>query len=165
MDFPIGGKPFTLTDDCRNTRAIFDILKRYSMTDIHLMDDVPEGDRVIEYHSLGQKGRRRQLGRILHDLVNEKSLDKSQIVILGGHSMEHTCIGSNNHIGNFTIVEGEDEDPGIVHYYTYMKFKGCEADAVILLDVDPNDERWAQQTALYTTISRARYLLYIIWVD
>ena len=40
----------------------------------------------------------------------------------------------------------------------------CEADVVILLDVDRNDERW-DSTALYTAISRARHLLYIIWAD
>ena len=42
-----------------------------------------------------------------------------------------------------------------------MKFKGCEADAVILLDVDDQDERWSS-LAFYTAISRAKHLLYII---
>ena len=41
-----------------------------------------------------------------------------------------------------------------------MRFKGCEADAVILIDVDPKDDRWTNKSALYTAISRARYLLY-----
>ena len=47
--------------------------------------------------------------------------------------------------------------------YTYMKFKGCEADVVILLDVDSNDERWAERMALYTTIGRAKHMLYILY--
>ena len=80
---------------------------------------------------------------------------------LGGHSIEHTCIGNDNKVGSF-IVERESE-PGsnAIRYETYMRFKGCEADVVILLDVDPEDHRW-NKNALYTAISRAKYLLYIL---
>jgi DNA helicase IV len=42
-----------------------------------------------------------------------------------------------------------------------MKFKGCEADAVILLDVDPSDSRWSDR-AVYTTASRAKHVLYVV---
>jgi DNA helicase IV len=42
-----------------------------------------------------------------------------------------------------------------------MRFKGCEADVVILIDVDLKDKNW-NRSALYTAISRAKYLLYIL---
>ena len=42
-----------------------------------------------------------------------------------------------------------------------MKFKGCEAKAVILLDVDLSDERWSER-GLYTAMSRAVHELVVI---
>ena len=84
-------------------------------------------------------------------------------VILGGHSMEHTCIGDNPIIGSFHLTETMEDGPNIINYHTYMKFKGCEADVVILIDVDKKDERWANPISLYTAISRAKHLLYILY--
>ena len=42
-----------------------------------------------------------------------------------------------------------------------MKFKGCESEVVILLDVDPADPRW-DSTGLYTAMSRATHRLVIL---
>jgi len=102
------------------------------------------------------------VGKILHDLVNNKGIEPHRIVILGAHSMENTCIGSNPVIGMFRITETPEEGPNVINYRTYMKFKGCEADAVIIIDVDPADDRWAHHAALYTAISRAKHLLYVL---
>jgi len=44
-----------------------------------------------------------------------------------------------------------------------LAFKGCESDAVILLDVDPSDSRW-DKTGLYSAMTRARHLLGIVGV-
>ncbi len=99
------------------------------------------------------------------DLVINKNIDKRQIAIVGGHSMKNTCIGNDGTIGNFRISEAEQEYPGAIRYCTYMKFKGCESDVVILLDVDSRDERWASPQAMYTAASRAKHLLYILYSD
>ena len=49
-----------------------------------------------------------------------------------------------------------------MRYYTFMQYKGCEADAVILVDVDPRDERWSMPGALSTAMSRAKFSLYVL---
>ncbi len=162
LDFPIGGEPFVLRDNCRNTRSIFDMLITLTDRTMHLCPDAPGGEPVVELTVPIASVRRRELGRILHDLVNNKGIEPHRIVILGGHSMENTCIGSDPVIGMFRITETGEEGPNVVNYRTYMKFKGCEADAVIIIDVDPSDERWANPAALYTAISRAKHLLYVL---
>lgn len=165
MQFPISGEPFTLEDNCRNTRAVFNALKPYAVTGMRQIAGAPEGENVVELSSPSVQGRRKHLGRILHNLVNERKLDRNRIVVLGGHSIGKTCIDDRRQLGNFRIITEEEEDePGCIHYHTYMKFKGCEADAVILLDVDPDDDRWSD-SALYTAISRTRHLLYVIRVE
>lgn len=163
MELPINKEPFILTDNCRNTLTIFNKLKIYARTEMHLNNDAPQGEELVEFSSPDIGVRRRQLGKWLHDLVHNKGIVQKHIVVLGGHSIGRTCIGSNPRIGNFHITEEMEDGPNVIHYHTYMKFKGCEADAVILLDVDRNDERWADPMALYTTISRAKHLLYILY--
>ncbi len=162
LDLPIDKEPFVLDENCRNTRTIFDKLTALSERSMRLNPDAPGGEPVVEYTIPDAGKRRRQVGKILHDLVNNKGIEPHRIVILGGHSMENTCIGSNPVIGMFRITETGEEGPNVVNYRTYMKFKGCEADAVVVIDVNPEDERWANPAALYTAISRAKHLLYVV---
>ncbi len=130
---------------------------------MHISEDAPEGEKVIEYNIPDVTARRNQLGKILHDLVNVQHIKRDQIVILGGHSITGTCLGKNQRVGNFHITETGEDQPNAINYHTYMKFKGCEADAVILLDVDMKDERWSERMPLYTTISRAKHILHILY--
>ena len=44
-----------------------------------------------------------------------------------------------------------------------MAFKGLEADAVILLGVNPKDRSWSNPNALYTAMSRAKFVLHVLW--
>jgi hypothetical protein len=164
MQFPFHQPSLTLTKNCRNTRKVFERLRPFGAAWMRLAENAPEGEDVVEVHSPYPHVRLHELRSILHRLINEEGLSPNQIVVLGGHSMAHTCIGNNTSLGNFTISEAADENPNTIHYHTHMKFKGCEADVVILLDVDPKDERWSD-TGLYTAISRARHALYIIWAD
>jgi hypothetical protein len=161
MVFPITGEPFTLNDNCRNTRKVFEALKPYGPKEMRLMDGAPEGQKVTEFVSSSPQARRKELARILHDLVNKQGMNCNHIVVIGGHNIDKTCLAADHRIGNFVITEGTDNAPNTIFYHTYMKFKGCEADAVILLDVDADDDRWSPQ-AMYTTMSRAKHLLYMI---
>ena len=163
LDFPIDKEPFVLKDNCRNTRSIFDRLSTLTDRTMRLCPDAPGGEPVVEHTVPITSVRRRELGRILHDLVNNKGIERERIVILGGHSMQHTCIGDNPVVGAFRVTETGEDGPNVVQYRTYMKFKGCEADAVIVIDVDRDDERWASPAALYTAISRAKHLLYVLY--
>ena len=163
LDFPIDTDPFVLEDNCRNTKSIFEKLRPHARRPMRLPPDAPEGESVVEYTIPDAGVRRRRLGKILHDLVNDKGIARNRIVTMGGHSISHTCIGDNPMVGNFHVTETMEDGPNVVHYHTYMKFKGCEADAVIMIDVDREDERWADPVAPYTAISRAKHLLYILY--
>ncbi len=161
MEFPVKEPPFTLTDNCRNTRGIFSELLRHTDMKMRLAAGAPEGEKVVELSASTRHQSRNSLGKILDELVHEQGLKAGNIAIIGAHSMGHTCLGAAPGIGMFTISQDPTDGPDIVRYHTYMKFKGCEAEAVILLDVDSRDERW-NDSALYTAISRARHLLYVI---
>jgi hypothetical protein len=126
-----------------------------------VMAGTPEGSPVQQFSGNTDKQRWRHLRDIVENLIEDQRLKPQNIVIIGGHSMENTCLSREPKLGNYMVTEGHADGSNVIRYHTYMKFKGCEADAVILLDVDKSDARWSD-LALYTAISRAKHLLYII---
>jgi hypothetical protein len=160
LSLPKFGDAFVLDKNCRNTNEIFKTLKPYCTGNVRISEDAPAGIPVSEIHETDDLKRRKILSDIIATLLHE-GLFERQIVILGGHSMRKTCIGQNPTLGKISITENGVAEIGEIPYFTYMKFKGCEADAVILLDVSENDIRWNKE-ALCTAISRAKYVLHII---
>ena len=162
LEFPITDEPLVLNKNCRNTRHIARRLTSFIDCKMKVRDDAPEGVPIEEYWCSSDQERRKVLSRILHKLIHEHQIPKERIVILGNHGIENTCLKGHHEIGNFII----DQDPGdgsqAIRYHTTWKFKGCEADAIILLDVDKNEDRWSPYD-LYTAISRAKFLLYILY--
>jgi len=165
LEFPEMGEPFILERNCRNTRQISAALKELSGVDMRLHEMAPEGEPVKEIRCSSDRDLRKALGKALHELINVSGLSTDQVVVLGGHSIKNTCLGENSKIGNFTVKRGSKHEPNTIRYSTYMRFKGCEADAVILLGVDENDDRWSDPMALYTAMSRAKFLLYVLYKE
>ena len=108
---------------------------------------------------------REAVRKLLHELVHENSVQPENIVILGWSRFEKSIFSERPKLGNFVIVDslesgGRDE----IRYATVYRFKGLEADCVILTGIDP-EVRWLdeqqQQQMLYVAASRAKKLLYI----
>lgn len=154
------GNPFILNKNCRNSQEIFYKLKPFCSENVSISEFAPIGTPVQEFIEKSEIKRIEILKSIIEGLIAQNIFER-QIVILGGHSLAKTCLGDNPRLDKFEIVENSSHDIGKIPYFTYMKYKGCEADAVILLDVDQNDPRW-QKEALCTAISRAKHLLFII---
>jgi hypothetical protein len=161
LKLPELGQPFVLNRNCRNTSEIFNVLKPFCSGEVKISDSAPAGSPVSEFKDADPEKRRDELGRFLNKIVKEGKIYESQIVIIGGHSLSNTCLGKKPVAGGFAIVENGKPDIGRIPYFTYMKYKGCESDIVILLDVEDNDKRWNDK-GLCTAISRARHLLHII---
>ncbi|MGE5353392.1 MAG: NERD domain-containing protein [Syntrophothermus sp.] len=150
-----------LYQNCRNTKAIFDKIKPYGSEDMTVSEFVPDGLTPEDFKSDSPTIRMKQLSRILYKLIIEEHVPERDIVILGGHALNKTCLGNDTSAGVFRISQNGESGEHIIPYYTYMKFKGCESPVVILLDVCDDDLRW-NNTALYTAMTRAKHLLYII---
>ena len=154
-----GIPPVQLTRNCRNTKKIFEALKPYQTTASVILDSAPEGADVHILHGDCRKLLEQELER----LAMTEQIPLQDIVILGGHALEHTSIGDDPDVGRFHIVNrpaklGASE----IAYFTYMKYKGCESKVVILLDVDDSDPRWANKNGIYTAMSRAVHQLIMI---
>nr|MBP7323288.1 NERD domain-containing protein [Deltaproteobacteria bacterium] len=162
LQFPFDDEPFVLETNCRNTRQICSALQKFSHNPIAVKEGTPEGLPVTEVSCSSDHESRKELSRILHTLVNEEGLAPQDIVVIGAHSFQHTWLAHNNRAGNFLIESDPQTDLRSIRYYTYMRFKGCESDAVIVIDVGPKDPRWSDPGSLYTAMSRAKVLLYVL---
>jgi len=165
LKIPDLGQEFVLTNNCRNTNAIFSEIKKVSSLEI-ISDDAPEGSPVEHFSAKSANDIRNILSKILHSLVVNEEISNEHIVILGAHNLEHTSIGDNNKLKTFTIWENQElPDKKSIAYHTYYKFKGCESDVVIILGYNKDDKGWQNKAALYTAMSRAKHKLYIIEKD
>jgi len=81
------------------------------------------------------------------------------------HRLQNSAFGGPRRLGNLTIVpQDEYPDPNQVRYCTIHKFKGLEADCVLLTGVDTPNEHLSADAAkmfLYVGASRARMMLYV----
>ena len=153
-----GLPPVVLTWNCRNTKKIFEAITPYRSIPSEVMENSPSGSDVI----IRSGNMRDLLNAELERLVMIDQVPLQDIVVLGGHSLRNTYIGTGSRIGRFHLVERNAKIGAMeISYFTYMKFKGCEAKVVILLDVDKNDRRWGKE-GMYTAMSRAVHQLIIL---
>lgn len=165
VTLPISDTPFALTQNCRNTKKIVALAKGFCSGKMIPHNRLPEGDPVQNISYSTRNECVAAIAHILHHVVYEQNIQENRIVILGAHSLEHTTLQGECKIGNFTIKSaklGGVSGRGEVPFYTFMKYKGCEADVVLLLDVSATDARWSQSWAYYSAVTRAKYLLYVL---
>ena len=153
-----GIPPVALTCNCRNTQKIFEALKPYQNTPGVVMQNAPVGSdvRILKGDS------RKNLESELERLIVKEGVNPQLIVVLGAHTLSNTSLGDDPKVGRFTLVSTLPPlKKQEIQYFTFMKFKGCEAKVVILLDVDPSDPRWNNR-GIYTAMSRAVHQLIIL---
>ena len=155
-----GPLQIVLKKNCRNTKNIFEAMKPYGPPEAICEERSPVGAEVRELTG----DCRELLATELKRLTVDERVSSDKIVILGAHAPNHTSIGEDLNVGGFQIVSRPvaSNEKNCIRYYTYMKFKGCESEVVILLDVDPSDPRWANTMGLYTAMSRATRQLIIL---
>ena len=97
--------------------------------------------------------------KLVHKLVGENGVQTSQIAILTTGSVEHSPVHKVGKLGNISLVP-LNQKPGSneVRFSTLHRFKGLEADVVIVCDVKPDAEGCSPKH-LYVATSRARHLL------
>jgi hypothetical protein len=159
LQIPELGNPFLLTQNCRNCKFVFEFLKEHNNSAYHLHKEAPLGIEPKVYEIESSQLKQKNLSQLLSQLIDRDRIKPEQIVLLGGHAMKHTFLNQQTSIGKFKISENGD-NPEAIAYYSLMKFKGCEAEVVILIDVDKSDKRWCNKN-IYTAASRAKYALYI----
>ncbi|MCA9285465.1 MAG: DEAD/DEAH box helicase family protein, partial [Phycisphaerales bacterium] len=162
--FPIEDEALYLGESCRSTARISRFNDALIGLDRELGAGVPEGIEPVVHFADGEDDEWQAVRRILHRLTHEEGLRPEQIVLVGRHPFDYTAYARRPRIGNLQVVKGETvEEKGRIRYTTAGRFKGLEADCVIVVGFDDLFVRHAAiQTRLYVACSRAKHVLHVI---
>jgi hypothetical protein len=86
-----------------------------------------------------------------------------QIMLLGPHRLEHSFLAGRRELAGLPIVslaEPSDRPSEALRYSTLRRYKGLEADVVLLCDVDGNPTSCSRRH-VYVEASRAKHRLYV----
>jgi hypothetical protein len=164
LEFPFKDDPYLLRGNCRNTLNICKAVEKWTGIELECLDDAPIGHEVEEIQCTNPTAIHEALECVLEELIDQRGLKPTDLVVLGAHSLQNTSLRKKGpiQIGNFELREGKEATEQQIPYYTYMQFKGCEKPVAILLDVNKNDERWREPMALLTAMTRAKSMLYVL---
>jgi hypothetical protein len=159
--FPIEGPPFPLTRNCRNTRRIANFVSLVGDVHYQKWESVVDGRKVQTWLEVSSEAMIARVDELVVELI-ESEVVPSQIVILSPYKKGNSCMAGRKVVGGVKL--SEDVLSGAVdsvRFSTLKRFKGLEADAVIVCDVNgarPACDRYNQ----YTAVSRAKHLLHVI---
>jgi len=83
-----------------------------------------------------------------------------QIVILTPHTRKNSTLAGMTELADVPLADLPNDREGKLLHTTIGAFKGLESDVVIMLDVNPDDQRCGLN-ARYVAASRARHRLYV----
>jgi len=153
--------PVSLSWNCRNTSRIATFASRHVNTQPKLKLGTPAGVEVAEILCESEASIVEAVRKALHRLIVEDKLPADRIVVLTALGADTSPVWRRRRLGNFTLVEFPNAtSPGQVAFATLQRFKGLEADAVILCDVVDGD-RTSTPHHLYVGTSRARHVLIV----
>ena len=165
FELPFKAIPFTLKKVCRNSVSIINYIREFVDFEIKQFENSPIGEDVKVFHIKDSTSGLNDLKTSISDLIKNNKVEAQNIAILGAHSFKHTFEGESIKYSNVEIIDGssklKSKTDYVINYYTFMKYKGCESDVIILYDVDLTDDRW--KNGIYTAASRARSLLYVFY--
>lgn len=163
------GKPFLLPVNCRNTGQIAARCGRILRKDIPVNLDTPEGKKPKFIHATTDQAQRSEVESQIKDwFAPVGGLRGARVAIVTRSKVEKSSMAGLKSIGGQPLTEDLErwrEGKGVLLASLY-RFKGLEADAVILVDVtqtDPNAKPGGfRPEHFYVACSRAKHLLTII---
>jgi len=154
--------PFLLSENCRNTKSIHNVVKTFYSDRTRISCNGPEG-RLPELHTYRDPaGMFRGLQSVLHKLVNEENVSVEDIVILTPHKQERSELKAGSKLGNFTLSHNPSRHMNEIQATTIHQFKGLERKVVILAEID-SAYIYNPEILMYVGSSRARtHLIFFI---
>ena len=147
--------------NCRNTAQIARFAYGLIDAEPKLRAGTPEGSAVTVEKVATEPDMLDAVRRALHRFVSG-GLRPSRIVVLSPLGTRKSAVWHARMFGNLSLVEfPELPGPNQVQFATLQRFKGLEADAVVLCEVDRTHQTCTPQH-LYVAASRAKHVLVAI---
>ena len=159
------GQPYVLPENCRNTVRIAAHCASLLGHEPRSMDGAPKGDEpeIVQARTMGDAFR--EAGRRVRHLCmpNLGGLRMSQVAGLAPGFSVDDWPDQFGAIPATKSFEEWGEDKGVL-IASWYRFKGLEADAVVIIETAATDEG-KERVNRYVARSRAKHLLTVIEVD
>jgi len=163
------GTPFHLPTNCRNTLQISALCAKAIGHAIPVKPGQPEGRSPTIKIAASEQAQKAQVVACLEDwLAGAGGLSCKQIAILSALPLSKCSLRHAASIGRARLTEDLEEwrSGKAVLHTTLRRFKGLEADAVIVHDIPKveamTDESQFSARHLYVACSRAKHLLCLV---
>ncbi len=154
----LGLEEYPLPDNCRNARPIHDLAYRFYDGTLPAEAVREDGREPLIVEAEGPVATVDAVRAALHDLVHVEKVDRAQIAVLTGVSLEHSATWRQRRFkGDLVLWNGgvddegrskglsadqvPDQPPGTILCESIYRFKGLERDVVVLVEIRPEDER------------------------
>jgi len=154
--------PFTLSQNCRNTRLIHQAVVKFHSNPQELYCPGPDGQSPELFVYKSDNEEREILTKLLNRFVNEEQIDCDDIVVLTPRGNERSIFSPGTKLGNITLTANQTDRPNHVQVSTVHRFKGLERRVVILTEVDEKSPH-KLDIVLYVGCSRARTHLVVLY--
>jgi superfamily I DNA/RNA helicase len=151
--------PTRLVFNCRNTQRIAEYAGELVSASTRVRPGAPAGAAVESFACGSPEEMVSQVRKQLHRLVVEEKIAADQIVVLSTRSTKKSALAKQRKLGNLHLVDIDSPPgPAEIRFGSLQRFKGLEADVVLLVDVEA-EARTSSPEHLYVGTSRARHLL------
>lgn len=159
----VSPSPFLLTENCRNTRAIHEVVRKFHSQPNLITSRAPQGRLPEVFYFNTEHEQQDLLRRVLYHLIVEEAVQSQYVTLLTTRSPEKTVCAPGKRFGNFVLTEWSDNNfhQTNLHVSSVYRFKGLENRVIILTGFEDNDPAWIKPL-FYVACSRARAHLIIL---
>jgi len=150
---------YGLVVNCRNTANIARWCAEQIDIDPQLRPEAPEGVVVEEIECASDKEMVEAVRRTLHRILIEDRVASENVVVLTTRNPQRSCLAKHRQLGPAALVPpGECKSGGQVVFTSLQRFKGLEAEFVVLCDLVAG-EPTSENRHRYVGGSRAKHSL------
>lgn len=159
---PALGEPYLLETNCRNTEAISNQCGKVIGKEIKVMTGTPAGEKLAFIKAQNAEEQRQALENQVKEW-STRGLKPNQIAVVAARTLEASCCASIDKLVGVAVTDRLDvwRDGKALLKTTLGKFKGLEADAIVLVDVPQINANFRKEH-LYVAYSRAKHLLTVV---
>lgn len=157
----LGLMPARLSFNCRNTKNIARFSSSHIEQEPKLKPDAPDGAGVMEVQCTDEKAMTEAVRKEVHRLVVDEKVPAADIVVLSPLGQSSPSWRAKR-LGNLELVDFQQAPAANqLRFGSLQRFKGLEADAIILCDIRPSDPLCSPKH-LYVGTSRAKHILSVL---
>lgn len=159
-DFPVDIATFTMKLNCRNTRRIGELVNKVGRVKLRWSGMSVDGEKptFISYRS--DKEQKKRIEKRVDMLMSREELEPKDIVILSTHARQKSCLADVEELNGISLTEDLLLPGDKLRFTSLHRFKGLEANVVLLCDVNSDNEH-CRDEHLYVAISRAKHKLLV----